>query len=627
LVLAASLLAVGSWLGARASRTPTPSSTSPAPQTIPSTASGSTDIPLEEQRLLDEVARRPQDARAYEQLGSYYLHSGRPASGLWYLQEARALDPHDLKTGLGIATGLEQARFPDAAVAELRALRKRYPGRVEVCRRIADITLATGRPQEAVDALAGATDLQRSPEALIVLARAYQSLRQFGAAEKAIRTAQRLVPDRPEPHYYLGRLHLDRGDTVQAEQAFVASRALRPDLPEPHYGLGLTYLQRKRPGDTERAEEAFRAAVERAPAHVGARRELGQLLMARGEHREAATHFVVALRASKDAEACRGMAEALAAMGRKLESKYHWGLYYTRKDLRPRSAAAFREMAALAPGRTEAVLLLSEAYFRMKQQERAVPLVEAALKRHPCDPQLLERLAALHVAAGNRAAATRVCRQWLQASPEAAGPHWVLGKIAVDEMRLDEGIRELEQAFSRRPSDGEVAAVLAGALLKRPSPESRRRAAELLARAIAAAPGVARYRNQMGLLLREQGDREGARREFLAALDRDPYEAPVYTNLVVVARQLRRPHQVRFWSPRVRAAEDRLREELRLWRAAWDQPEAATPCYDVARFLIRTGDLTKAESQLEEALRLRPGWAPARQALETVSRVRYAGGA
>lgn len=574
-----------------------------------------------EQVLREAVAREPGNARARERLGTFYVETGRPFTGLWELQEARVLDPHDLVTGLGIARALEDGRFPELAAAELKALLARYPGRIEVCRRLADFYLATGRPTEAIRALRGAENLEKSPEALLVLGRACQTTGQYEEAEKRMQAAQRLMPTAAEPYYHLGRLYLDAGETAQAEQAFLAARVLMPSRPEPRVGLGLTYLKRGGPDGRRKAEAEFRAAIERAPNHAVAHTRLGQICLARKEYQAAAEHFVRALRAEKNVEACRGMAVALAAMGRPVEAQYHWGLFYTRKDLRPRSAEAFRKMQELDPERTEATLLLTETYVRMKQEQRGVALVEAALARHPDDPVLHERLAALHFASGNRRAARRACQTWLRLQPEAAAPHWILGKIAVDALRLEEGLLHLEQAVARDPKNPEYAYALAVALLKRPTPENRERARELLHRAIRLAPDVARYRNQFGLLLRADGDLEAALRQFLLSLDLDPHEPPVTMNVVSVARQLNRPHQVRLWSPLVRAVEDRTREELALWRAVWDHPTDEEALFRLAQFLIRTGELTKAQSQLEEALRLRPSWPEARQALETVREI------
>jgi tetratricopeptide (TPR) repeat protein len=627
---------------ARGARTHSASGAPPTvdPQGAGARASaGATGSDARERSLLDAVARQPKDARAREQLGTFYVETGRPFEGLWELQEALSLDPDDLPTRMSVANALAAARCPDEALTELRALLVQYPGRVEVCRRLADLYLATGRPKSAVAALRQARDLHRSPEALLVLGRACESLNRADEAERALHEAQQLLPAALEPYLHLGWLYLHRSQANEAEHAFLAARVLAPAQPEPRYGLGLTYQRRARPGDRARAEAELRAAIQLDPEHVGAQRDLGRLLLARRQYHEAGEHFLQALRATNDAEACRGMAEALGAVGRRVEAQYHWGLYYTRKDLRPRAAAAFQAMAALEPERTEAVLLLSETYFRMKQQERGVKVIEAALRHHPRDAALYERLAALYVALGNHPAARRVCQAWLRVHPNAAAPHWVLGKMAVDSLRVEEGVRELERAVGADPGNAEFAHALAVALLRRPSAsagagddrssgpadhprqENQQRAVQLLEAAIQRAPDVARYRSQLGLTLRQQGDLEGARQQLLRSLDLDPHEASVYSNLVSVSRQLRRPDQVRFWSPLVRTVEDRTRDELRLWRSVWDRPTDQAAYYRLAEFLIRTGDLSKAESQLQEALRLRPRWPEARQALEAVSGV------
>src|SRR5262249_25865184 len=163
---------------------------------------------------------------------------------------------------------------------------------------------------------------------------AYQSLKRYAEAERAFKTAQRLLPDTPEPLYQLGSLYLDRGDTGPARQAFLAVQHLAPFRPEPHYGTGMTYLRRAGPGDLSKAEKEFRTAIQLDPRYSPARRELGRLYLLRRQYRQAGEQFFLAVRAAKDVESYRGMAQALAGVGRRIESEYHWGLYYTHKDLR-----------------------------------------------------------------------------------------------------------------------------------------------------------------------------------------------------------------------------------------------------------------------------------------------------
>src|SRR5205823_3708344 len=223
-----------------------------------------------ERPLLETVVRQPGDARSHERLGTFYVQTGRPFEGLWELEEARALAPNNLATCLGLADGLRAGRFPDLALAELTELLARHPGHLLVCRRLADLYLATGRPQSAVAALRCAKGLQRSPEALLALGRACQSLKQYVEAERAFKEAQRLVPGTPQPLYQLGSLYLDRGDTGHAKQTFLAAQRLIPFRPEPRYGTGLTYLHRAGPGDLARAEKEFRSAVQLDPQYAAA---------------------------------------------------------------------------------------------------------------------------------------------------------------------------------------------------------------------------------------------------------------------------------------------------------------------------------------------------------------------
>src|SRR5581483_2249973 len=98
--------------------------------------------------------------------------------------------------------------------------------------------------------------------------------------------------------------------------------------------------------------------------------------------------------------------------------------------------------------------------------------------------------------------------------------------------------------------------------------------------------------------------------------------AETYSLLVQLAARRREPGAARAFGSLVRAVEERLREELMLWRATWDRPEDPNGYLALARFLVRTAELGKAESQLEQALALRPHWREAEAELARVRRLR-----
>src|SRR5262249_20806888 len=122
--------------------------------------------------------------------------------------------------------------------------------------------------------------------------------------------------------------------------------------------------------------------------------------------------------------------------------------------------------------------------------------------------------------------------------------------------------------------------------------------------------------------LQRSGRVPEARRQALRSLDMDPHQGPVYSMVVQLARQERAAAPLALYAPLVRAVESRLREERPLWQATWQRPHDPAAYEALARFLVATGDLAAAESQLAEAVRLRPDAPSLRASLARVRRLR-----
>lgn len=97
--------------------------------------------------------------------------------------------------------------------------------------------------------------------------------------EKAARANPRL----PGPRHGLGKIALDEGDHDCAIQWFDECIALEPRDAETHFRKGLA-LRRK--GDLPGAESSFRAAIAEDAMQLGARQNLGQVLIAMGRPAE-----------------------------------------------------------------------------------------------------------------------------------------------------------------------------------------------------------------------------------------------------------------------------------------------------------------------------------------------------
>jgi cytochrome c-type biogenesis protein CcmH/NrfG len=250
-----------------------------------------------------------------------------------------------------------------------------------------------------------------------------------------------------------------------------------------------------------------------------------------------------------------------------------------------------------------------------------VTLARRAYERFPDHPETREQLAALLILANDRKGAAELCQAWLKEEPGAAVPLRMLGRIAANDLRFEDAIRCYEQAIAREPENADFLIAYGEALLDAPGRERPLRALELLTRAASLAPEDARARYHLGVALMRAGRPEEARRQLLRTLDLDPHRGPTYSTIVQLARRLRAPGPADLFAGLVRRVEDRLREELALWRRTWDHSQDPDGYLALARFLVRTAAPRKAEAQLEEALRLRPDWPEARAELLRVRRL------
>ena len=385
----------------------------------------------------------------------------------------------------------------------------------------------------------------------------------------------------------------------------------------------MSYARDPAPGGADRAGQAFDEALRRAPGYVPALLQLGLLFQHHARYREAAQRFLDAIdRAPTEPEPHLLLATAFSAMGETAEAHRQRGLYYSLSAQPARALAEYERFQRACPEKLDGPLLISQSYIQMQQNERAAAVVDAALRRHPGEPALLERLGSLYILTHSLAEAGQVAAAWLRAHPDAARPHSLLGRVARGSHRMDEAIREFEAALAREPNNAEYASALGSALAQNPAPAARQRALSLLRQAVALSPREPDYHHQLGVLQQQWGQPEPARREFLATLSLDPDRSSAYNNLTQVSQALRRPRQVALWAAAMRAVQERLSEEKRQYREIGEHPDDPGRYYALAKMLLQNGKLMQAQSQLEQALQMRPGWPEARRLLAQATALR-----
>jgi tetratricopeptide (TPR) repeat protein len=361
------------------------------------------------------------------------------------------------------------------------------------------------------------------------------------------------------------------------------------------------------------------ADAEYVPALVA----LGRLYHRQRRMREAFPVYRRALElAPGDAEANEGIADLLQAAGHPMDAHAARARAFRSRGLPLRAVAEYEALARQPQHDVDAVLEMSLVLVQVQKTPKAARAVESALARHPRETALYERLAVLQLLLSDRAQAQRRCAEWQRLEPRSLRPVWVMGKIVDDGGDMERAIRLLQEAVEGEPGNMEFAATLAETLLKRGSQPDLLRARELLQRVTASPVADAKSYSNLGQVLWRLKEPEAARWAFLRSLDLDPNVAETYASLVRLARELHQPEQVRFWSEIVRNVEERLRQELLRSRRTWDRPDDPDGHREMALFLIQSGELRKAESQLQEALRERPGWPEVEQLRATVRRTR-----
>jgi tetratricopeptide (TPR) repeat protein len=584
----------------------------PAPDAAPAAPAASAPLDPAAARLRQAIVRQPRDAAAHRELARYAFSVARPVMALWELQEARSLGADDPSLASDQARGLVAIGRRTLAVEELRAHLKDHPGDTAARPQLAELLLQTGEPAEAAALLRDAWKGAASPaEAVLLLGRAYHALGRWAEAEAAFRRHADLAPTGAARFQPLGRFLIATGQPEAARQVLMQDQKVAFRTADFHYLLGLAYLRARPHADLGKASAAFTVALQFDPDHARALTALGEVLEQQGAREQAAARYEAAINRDPELpESHERLSTLLRKMGQPVPSLQQQGLAATLQDQLPEAESAFGQALKTDPDNLTVIQSFILTCVAMKRIERSKPAVQA-LQQLPFDPATADRVAQLYLVTGSRALCREHADTWRRREPNAAGPLRLLGRLAVDELRTTEGIQLYEQAWARDSQSAETAAALGLGLGRVPSRPNLERAAEWLQRAVGLAPANPQYRSHLAEVLRQLGRLEEARGEYLRALNLDPSLAAAYNGLVSLSQAMSRPQQAELFARIVRDADTSLREQERLHRRVWDDPMAAEARPELARFLLRSGELWKSQGHLDAALARRPGWKPA----------------
>ncbi len=241
----------------------------------------------------DAVAKRPQNARAHNNLALAWQQQGDLARAHAHFARAVELDAGYVtaRYNWGVAL-LEQRRYPEA-ITQLHAAVARAPDHVDARINLGNALVRAERAREALPHFEHALRLQPGADVHFNLGVALADLGEDDAAVRHLQSALQFDARLPEGHYQLARLAERAGRTAEAESHYNATVQLAPRHAAAHGKLGLLLARAERLAP---AAEHFRAVIALQPDDADAHANLGNVLLLQGQAREAIALYEAVLR-------------------------------------------------------------------------------------------------------------------------------------------------------------------------------------------------------------------------------------------------------------------------------------------------------------------------------------------
>jgi protein O-mannosyl-transferase len=271
----------------------------------------------------DTVNKRPDNARARNNLAKHLYTHGKLDEAIGHLQEALRLKPDYYMACNNLAVALaDRGDLAGALLQSEKAVTLR-PNWADVYENQAYVLVRCGRLAEAAACYQQALKLEPfHAEAHYGLASTLLKLGRIEAAMDEYRLAIESQPHFAEAHNDLGALLAGHGDYDQAISHYQAAIRLRPDWAEAHHNMGLALAA---VGRLDEALTSYHRAVQLNPHFAQAYFNLANALLMSGRADLAVDPYTRALSEKPDyLEAQCNLGTALKKLGRDDEAAAHF---------------------------------------------------------------------------------------------------------------------------------------------------------------------------------------------------------------------------------------------------------------------------------------------------------------
>lgn len=272
---------------------------------------------------------------------------------------------------------------------------------------------------------------------------------------------------------------------------------------------GMAALQADRP---EEARQAFNRALRADPQLVEAMLGLAEL----------------GFKARNDAETLKWLQQAERQAPQRADVQILLGRFYLARQQPDKGEAALRKAVALDAKGLPQRLVLAEALLSRRAASEALPLLQEAQRLDPKQARVALLIGAAQAELGASAEAEKALQQAAQLDPKSAQPWLIRARL---QKSATAALPLIEQALQRQPDSYEALMLRAG---YQNATKDGKGARDSLRRAAQANPKAADPLVQLGLLAEADGQRNEARRHYLAAIERDAHQPVALNNLVMM---------------------------------------------------------------------------------------------
>ena len=412
------------------------------------------------------LERRPDHVPALLFLGRLLYETDRPQRAREVLDRARKLAPREQEPYLLLAEMSLESGHPDDAVRTVQALADLNRDTTGL-RRLGMALLDRGEPETARALLERTVQIDPGDaEAQGALGEALEALGRPVDAEAAYGRALERDPDSREVLLRAGRLALRSGSEPRA-RAYLDRLASLDIGPEQSLRIALTWLSAGKPAPAIRVLEQARAgsddprlllALGLVQGKVGrwadAAKSYGQVPIGAAGWKDAVVQRGLALARAGDPTAERATAEALKqAPGDVTLEAGHAAVLEALGQ--PGRAEQFLQARIRVSGSTELVTALSQIFSRTGAHAEAVAVLTEALKAHPRDEDLLYAMGAVLERSGATQQALARMRELLEVNPQnAAAMNFIGYTLAEHGEQLEEAERMVRRALAMHPDSG-----------------------------------------------------------------------------------------------------------------------------------------------------------------------------